>query len=370
VTRGEHVWVRAYIGWQIAFWSFLGGSALIVALSGQTPARKLVGLGALAVIGLAFAVLRPQPTDGAALGPGTLYVGFLIVGVGVLLAAAPQGSPILFVAYSQIWMYSGSTRRAALLTVVFSASVTAGFVAAAGVSTSTLLAFGPLMVLSVVVSVLMGVWISRIIDQSTERASLIEELEATRSVLFEAEHARGVLAERERIAREVHDTLAQGFTSIIMLSQAGPTQLPTIESVARANLAEARALVAAFAPVDLSDSSLTEALQRLAARFSTETGVAVAVTGSLTGLSRDREVVLLRSAQEALANVRRHASARSVSLALEGSSVEIRDDGIGFAPSVRPGFGLAGMRSRVGEVGGSVSVTSAPGAGTTVKVKV
>jgi signal transduction histidine kinase len=97
--------------------------------------------------------------------------------------------------------------------------------------------------------------------------------------------------------------------------------------------------------------------------------------GDLAGLPRDREVVLLRSAQEALANVRRHAHARLVTVRLSiprsagpaRAVVEVQDDGIGFEPAEGAGFGLTGMRDRVREAGGELEVDSAPGRGTRVR---
>ena len=202
-----------------------------------------------------------------------------------------------------------------------------------------------------------------------------------------------MLAERERLAREVHDTLAQGYTSIVVLSQTAAAQVDTdpaaarerlalIEEVARDNLGEARAMVAAFAPVALEDSTLVEALERLADRFGRETGLAVRLdTAALTGevaLRRDEEVVLLRGAQEALTNVRRHADARSVVVRLsvtgEGDrrqvSVHVEDDGVGFDPTSVQGTGLEGLRGRVAQVGGAVDVASSPGEGTRVTLRV
>jgi signal transduction histidine kinase len=187
----------------------------------------------------------------------------------------------------------------------------------------------------------------------------------------------------------VHDTLAQGYTSIVVLAQTAAAQvgpdpdaarerLALIEEVARENLAEARAMVAAFSPVPLEGATLVEALHRLAERFARETGVSTRVdTAALDGapaLSRNEEVVLLRGAQEALTNVRRHAAASAVVLRLSAVgghvSVHVEDDGVGFDPAVAGGHGLAGLRSRVAEVGGEVDVVSAPGEGTRVTVRV
>jgi len=155
-------------------------------------------------------------------------------------------------------------------------------------------------------------------------------------------------------------------------------RLAMIEEVARENLGEARSLVAASAPVGLDGATLTDAVRRLVSRFGAETGIAagVSVTGEPAGLSRDREVVVLRSAQEALANVRRHSGARSVTVNLTGTkdaaSLEVTDDGKGFdiLDTNRPsGFGLTGMRDRVEACGGELSLVSAPGRGTRVVVR-
>jgi signal transduction histidine kinase len=193
----------------------------------------------------------------------------------------------------------------------------------------------------------------------------------------------------------VHDTLAQGFTSIVVLAQTAAVQLPAgasaaaervalIEEVARENLADARAMVAAFSPAALDSATLVEALQRLAERFGRETGIATRVDlaalstpergDGTPALARSEEIVLLRGAQEALANVRRHAAADAVVLRvarLGGAvSVHVEDDGVGFDPATAHGVGLAGLRDRAAEVGGSVDVASAPGRGTRVTVRV
>jgi signal transduction histidine kinase len=269
---------------------------------------------------------------------------------------------------------------------LLSATVVVGFLNSLGWRWQTLREVGPEMLVSMSFSILLGWWIYRVIDQSLERAGLIAQLEETRAELITAHHAQGVMAERERMAREIHDTLAQGFASVVMLAQAAgaaldrrPGQvaadLATIETVARENLAEARALVAAFSPVDLDGTTLTQAVRRLAERFGRQTGVEVdlEVRDGVAGLSREQEVVLLRTVQEALTNVRRHAAARHVAVLLladdEGARVEVRDDGTGFSQPAEDGFGLSGMRRRVSEIGGVLDVASAPGAGTRVVVR-
>jgi signal transduction histidine kinase len=246
--------------------------------------------------------------------------------------------------------------------------------------------------LSVVFGTLLALWITRIIEESYERRQLIEQLEATRSELAAAEREGGRLAERQRLARDIHDTLAQGFVSIVLQLQAAEAELPAdaaearghlerARRTARDNLAEARRLVWDLRPEALSAAPLGEALGRLAGRVAEETGLAATatVTGTPQPLSPDAEVTLLRVTQEALANVTRHASAGRVAVTLSymdgEAALDVRDDGSGFTPAAdgfgpNGGLGLRGMRERVEALGGRLAVETAPGRGTTIAVTV
>ncbi|GAA2110906.1 sensor histidine kinase [Actinomadura alba] len=238
-------------------------------------------------------------------------------------------------------------------------------------------------------SVAYGAWVDRIIAQSRERAELIEQLEATRTELATAHHRAGVLAERQRLSSEIHDTLAQGFTSILMLLQAAEPHagegarrpLELAERTARENLAEARALTAALAPPSLGSAPLAEAVRRLTERLGEEIDgtTSYETLGEPRTLPPAAEVVLLRTAQEALANVRKHAGARDVAVRVSyGDGVvrlEVCDDGAGFDESAvdsGPGghWGLRGMRERVGQIGGTMIIDSSPGHGTTLTIEV
>jgi signal transduction histidine kinase len=203
-----------------------------------------------------------------------------------------------------------------------------------------------------------------------------------------------MLEERQRLAREIHDTLAQGFTSIVLLLQAAEAawasgspdarrHLEQARRTAAENLAEARQLVWALQPEPLGDASLGEALVRLTDRLAEEEHVQAAtrITGTPRPLPTPTEVALLRITQEALANVRRHAHAARVTVTLsymdDVAVLDVQDDGVGFdpraaGPPARPeegGFGLAAVRQRVDRLGGSLVVESTPGAGTTLVVE-
>ncbi len=225
-------------------------------------------------------------------------------------------------------------------------------------------------------------------EQSEQRGRLLERLESARGELAASERRAGVLGERQRLAREIHDTLAQGFASIVTLSEAARARplspevalrrLEEAGQVARSSLGEARRAIWALRPEALERGSLGRALGELAAEFGSQTGIDTqsAVTGEEDDLAPAAQEALLRIAQEALANVRKHARAHRVQLTLsylgDATLLDVRDDGAGFEPAAPArngsggGFGLAGMRERLAAHGGMLTVESAPGQGTTV----
>jgi signal transduction histidine kinase len=238
------------------------------------------------------------------------------------------------------------------------------------------------------------------IPRSTVRACLTIGVQAALALenlrLVEEARKAGVLRERQRMAHEIHDTLAQGFTSIVMNLEAAEGVIPSnldraqhhldqARLTARESLTEARRLVWALRPEPLENVSLPEALGRLAERWSTESGIStgVSTTGTPCPLPSEIEVMLFRVAQEALNNARKHARGASrVALTLsymgETVALDVRDDGAGFDPARESGkardresggFGLKGMRERVEGVGGVLSVESAPGEGSTLTVE-
>ncbi|MEE1737840.1 sensor histidine kinase [Streptomyces sp. BE147] len=247
---------------------------------------------------------------------------------------------------------------------------------------------GPLLGAAVSVATVFGY--DALFRESERRRELIEELVSTRAELAGAERTAGTLAERERLAREIHDTLAQGLSSIQLLLRAAerslPADAPAAAHVRRAreaaqdNLAEARSFVRALTPPDLEHGSLAAALERLCAR-TTSPGLTVhfAVSGTPVELPTPYEVALLRTAQSALANAVQHAEAGRAEVTLSfmdtSLSLDVVDDGRGFDPASGPpdeagrsGFGLPAMRSRARSLGGTLSVESAPGQGTAVAV--
>lgn len=207
--------------------------------------------------------------------------------------------------------------------------------------------------------------------ESERRRALIDELTRTRAELAETQHEAGVLAERQRLAREIHDTLAQGLSSIVLLLRAAPQDpagyVGEAMRAAEDNLAEARRFVHALAPPGL-DGSLEEALRRLCSGQ----GAIFHLDGEPYTLPRRAEIALFRIAQGGLANVTRHARASRAALTLtymeDEVAMDIVDDGRGFDPPTRAGNGIGFIRARAAELGGTVTVESAPGLGTALAV--
>lgn len=245
-------------------------------------------------------------------------------------------------------------------------------------------------------AVMLGVWVTAIIEQSTRRRELIEKLEAAQAELAAAERREGILEERQRLAQEIHDTLAQGFTSIVMHLEAAEQALPgdperlqrhidRAKSTARSSLDQARRVVGDLRPDLLEQHSLPEAIERTAKRWGEESGIRITtmVTGEAVPLHPNIEVTLLRAAQEALHNIRKHAQATDVQLTLSymGDVVilDVQDNGLGVdeaassgaAPfALSGGYGLQAMRERAERLGGSATLESEPGEGTTVVVTI
>lgn len=225
---------------------------------------------------------------------------------------------------------------------------------------------------------------------------IAEELAATQQELAAAEHQAGRLEERERLARDIHDTLAQGLSSIVLLARAGRASastgeavdvFSTIEDTARDNLAEARRFVrdltAPSAQADLPDA-ITEILQRMRRRGS-GLGESTEFWANFSGDTHRRlpesvVTAVVRCVQEALNNVAKHAHADNavVSVAVLGDelTVDIFDDGRGFDPARAPqqesshGYGLGGIRQRIAALSGTVNIESAPDEGTVVAARI
>jgi signal transduction histidine kinase len=282
-------------------------------------------------------------------------------------------------------------RRAGLTAVTATATAAVAGFAAHQHSFGPAMAIGPALGAAVAVAVVWGY--QTLYRESEQRRRLIEELTTTRADLAEAQHTAGVLAERERLAREIHDTLAQGLSSIQLLLRAAERALPDrsddaarhVEAARQAavdNLAEARRFVAALTPPALEGTTLAGALERLCATTGARHCLTTRfhLTGDPVPLPTAHEVALLRIAQSALANTVRHARATTAETTLgylgDHIALDIVDDGHGFDPERLPapdpesgGFGLAAMRARMNTLGGTLTITSVPGHGTALAAR-
>ncbi|MGW3460046.1 sensor histidine kinase [Streptomyces olivaceoviridis] len=353
---------RPHAGWVIATAATCG---LVYAAGPTLPrvrrSRRAAGLW-LAAVGACWLVLL-------ALSPDAVWVAF----------------PLYFL---QLHLLPG---RAALAAVAATAAVAIAGFAAHQHSFSPAMAIGPALGAAVAVAVVWGY--QALYRESEHRRRLIEELTVTRADLAAAQHTAGVLAERDRLAREIHDTLAQGLTSVQLLLRAAERALPhTPENAARYvdqarqaavdNLAEARRFVAALTPPTLEGTTLAAALERLCTTTSARHGITARfhLTGDPAPLATAYEVALLRIAQSALANTVQHAEATTAEVTLsylgDHVALDVVDDGCGFDPAVLPapdpeagGFGLAAMRARTRALGGTLTIEPVPGQGTALAVQ-
>ena len=304
-------------------------------------------------------------------------------------------------------------RRAALLTIaLMTAAVIASQWSASGDPVPHAAAVvGPLF--GAAFAVITGLAYVALYREAENQRRAADELRRTRQELAASQHEAGVLAERERLAREIHDTLAQGLSSIVLLARAAEQSLAHGDSATAAsrvalmqqtaadNLAEARSFVRGLSSPQLHDTTLVEALRRLCAETESSAAAAGAelrcrleVDGEPAELPQPHQVTLLRAAQASLANVRDHAHARNavVTLTFLGTEVtmDIYDDGVGFgAPpaagtcvsgtGVRgtghdggadgSGFGLRSLEERVRALNGSLELETAAGEGTVVAIR-
>jgi signal transduction histidine kinase len=362
-----------------------------------TPGLVLVGIAAVWSI-----ALTRYPVTGVPAQVRLLVVAVHVLLAGVLVWFDPWYGIFAFTGYvfadelAPRWRSAGF----ALTALVLAGSQNGGY--PDGWTTHTLV-YAVLAVFNMLAVLSMVHLTNRVMAQNTERGVMIAELgQANR--LLEASmaenaglHAQllrqareaGVIEERQRLAGEIHDTLAQGLTGIIAQLEAARQaraepadlfrHLDLADSLARANLAEARRSVHDLRPGQLDGTSLPDALVELAQAWSRRSQVAAEVetTGSPCRTRPDVDAAVFRIAQEALTNVEKHARATRVHLTLSYLDdvllLDVADDGIGFRAAASPpptSYGLVGMRHRLALLSGTLTVESAPGLGTTVNAAI
>lgn len=377
----------------------LAVSVILVSIEDSvTGTPFLITLG---ITGIAAAWMLVMLTLGPAWTRRPWAMGVYYAGLTALSAALVYRSPLYgFFAWSgylQVSCLSGRWRWAgiAVTAAIVSSTYVGGF---QQIGPSTLAYFVIFTVAGIALGGGIMFFSSMVAEQNAKQRVMLADLGEANAQLETALaenaglHAQlltqareaGVLDERARMAREIHDTLAQGFTGIIAQLEAArhnPDQWSRFadqaQSLARENLAEARRSVRALRPGELKDAHLPEAITGMSERWAKSSGVAVGfeTTGEPKPMLADVEVALFRVAQEALTNVAKHAKATRVGLTLSYMDdvvlLDVRDDGVGFEPGVTGGgFGLSSMRQRLLRVAGSLSIESSPGEGTAVNASV
>ncbi len=374
---------------------FLVGGAAGTVAAGVVCCVALL-LGALYLVGTALEHRRSQ--DGLTVSRRAALVWLaLVVGIWAALAwvsgdFAWLAFPLFFVVLHLLGLWLGKL-FVALMTLFVGYALSRH-----ALEPSLALWLGPAFGAA---AALVMFWVhQRLYAVSRSQAETIRQLEETRAELASAEHEAGRIAEREQLARDIHDTLAQGLSSIVLLSRSARTaldreqgalarqRLEVIADTAAENLQQAREFVA----------QLHNGADRFDLRADLEFAVAGAQrTAAATGLSlsfscrfSDSPVSLpdaagrsiARAVRSLLANVLTHSRASqcvvSVAVFPGQLTVDIYDDGVGFDPSTRlaslradgSGFGLHAARQRMDECGGSMSIESTPGAGTVVTLMV
>jgi signal transduction histidine kinase len=376
---GEVAWGRWRLAWH-GFFYLLVAYATATAIADASPsaagvAARLALVGALGGWYAWWMIARPAARAEVIYLVGAvalwapliaLHLAFLWLGFGVLAPLCLHdlrhgAAVVLVVAAGLLWQLAHQQGGVPWPAVVAVSVFAAGTVLSVG-------------------------YVGAIVRQSRERQRLLEQLQATRAELAIVERRAGMLEERQRLARDIHDTLSQGFASVVLLLEAAEESLATGQPVdrhitqalrsARDNLAESRRVVWALRPRSIQEQPLQRALEELTGRLAEETGLHAhaTITGAERPLGAPAETALLRIAQEGLANVRKHASATKVTLTLSYLDdvvvLDLADDGVGFDPAATTaaggGLGLRAMRERVAELGGHLTVESAQGEGTTI----
>lgn len=401
INAGTSLWEDR---WRL-FWSNLLNLALAVstAIAIFDPSKTVSFRLGPAALAAALAAWHwwwcpKHPEWDEQLGPmAAYYAGVLVLG-GLLMARAEAYGLLAFVLLMQPFVvFPGRWPVAGVTAGAFATMLANGGLSGEGDASTV----GWLLV-NVAVASTIGLFIRHISAQSEQRREMLTELAQAHAELAASTAANadlqaqllgqareaGVREERQRLAGEIHDTLAQGLTGIITQLEAAQLALPSGQRhvaeaarLARESLAEARRSVHALRPARLEAAQLPDAIGGVAAAWSASYGVPIQVstTGTPQPMHPEVEVTLLRAAQEGLANIAKHAGANRAGLTLsymdDAVTLDVRDDGAGFDPATLPdsavdAFGLATMRERLARLGGSLAIESAPGNGTALSASV
>lgn len=360
---------------------FVGLLAVAVALSAADGAGWPVYV--LAAVMLAVFLTGMAGADRMGRWPRLIWVGALFLGNTVLMLLHES---FLWVAFP-LWTLAGAVLplvAALLLTAVTVAVIVTVLSMTGGETIGSVL--GPMAGAGIALGLSRGVL--QFEHEAAEHRRLLNEVLLAQDETARLQREAGVLAERTRLAHDIHDTLAQGFSSLVLLARAArrdPAQaadlLATIEETASDNLAESRRVIYALAADDAGAGGLAGPLRLLARETAEAIGAeaTVVVDPDLPRLATPLEVALLRAAQGTMANIRQHSRATRIAVELARSEdlvlLDIVDDGVGFdptqqaVPTMEGGYGLRALRERLAELGGGMAIESEHGGGTAVSVQ-
>ncbi|WP_143571062.1 sensor histidine kinase [Tessaracoccus sp. ZS01] len=389
-SRRAHVGVARAPLWSASWWLRFGQAVLFIGLliiASLLPdgGAAVVVAWPIALLTLLVFVLGLQFVDRLGTVGLTVWMGILFALSGWTMWISPA---YLWIAFP-LWLLGAALLpllTSLLLTAVSLAMIVTVLTMAGGGTIGSVL--GPLS------GALIAVGFSRAVlkfeHEVSEHRRLLTEVLLAHEETARLQREAGQLAERTRLAHDIHDTLAQGFSSIVLLARAAGRKaaddpardlIAQIEATATENLAESRRVVYALAPEEAGAGGLAAPLRRLTAEVAEALGAQwdVTVDPELPRLATSTEVALLRAAQNALANVRQHSRAGrvGVELARAGDHVhlDVVDDGVGFDPAVtverttNGGYGLRALRERLADLGGELTVESEPGGGTAVTAR-
>lgn len=387
----EYLWNRAWA--LLAFATLLPATAVaMVATPGWALRGVILALAVVLAGWHAWWILKHPQWWERALLPMALYFAGAVVLLAALRWCAEIFSlailgffPMAFVALPGVWSYPAAAVLSILTVQGGIASLWRGTVALGDL----LFPLGAAVLVSVIGTMTRQIENEAIRrrEANAELVALAAENAALQARLVEQARQSGMTDERARLARDIHDTVAQGLAGIVTQLETAEAEAAPEEAVrrlriardlARDSLVEVRRSVAALRPAILDDADLAQALEREVDAWRHRNGVAatLTVTGTPGAIDAAADETLLRVAQEAMSNAARHARANRLGVTLSYMEdmlvLDVRDDGRGFAvePTKGPGFGLTAMRQRVRELGGSLHVESAPGCGTAVSVSV
>jgi signal transduction histidine kinase len=395
-------WDRVLSTW-IPYLGLVISATLSLIQSGQTWGERGSTVALVALAGAWVFVMHTRAPE-----PRNVHTGRMIVyfaGLLALGAALMIRQPIFFVFAITGFFHAALLRPWPLMALGIAATsilintITSGF----PWPTSDLwVLFGTIIGIQTAAISFGTIMSDRMTRLSEQRRQAVAKLEAAleenaglhAQLLTQAREA-GVLDERQRMAREIHDTVAQGLTGIITQLEAADhaarnfdqlrRHLDEARALARSSLTEARRSVQALQPEPLETIPLPEAIATMSQQWAGATGIELRfeTTGVPQPLLSEIETTLFRIAQESLANVAKHAHAARVGVTLsymdDVAVLDVRDDGIGFVleeaqhraqTNGEHGFGLRGMEQRLQRVAGNLSIESAPGEGTAISASV